>query len=60
MSSAVIHEQHSFRLRTTWISPQGSDMRNKLMANEVFKKRAINNFIELTGTCLRGDTLADD
>jgi heterodisulfide reductase subunit A-like polyferredoxin len=37
MGTAVIHEQHSCRLRVTWINPQHSDVRDKLMANEVFK-----------------------
>jgi hypothetical protein len=38
MDTSVIHEQHSFRLRITWIRPQRSDVRDKLMANEVFKR----------------------
>jgi hypothetical protein len=40
MGTAVIYEQHRFRLRITWISPQRSDVRDKPMPNEVFKKRA--------------------
>jgi hypothetical protein len=47
MGTAVIHEQHSFRLRITWISPQRSAMRDKLMANEVFKKRAIDLWLSI-------------
>jgi hypothetical protein len=42
MGTAVVHEQHSFRLIITWISLQRSGVRDKLMANEVFKKRAID------------------
>jgi hypothetical protein len=42
MGNAVIHERHSFRLRMTWISPKRSDVRDKLIANEVFKKRVID------------------
>jgi hypothetical protein len=41
IGTTVIHEQYSFRLKITWISMQGSDVGDKLMANEVFKKRAI-------------------
>jgi hypothetical protein len=47
MGTAGIHEQHNFRLRITWISPRRSDMRDKLMANEVFKKRAIDIWLNI-------------
>jgi hypothetical protein len=47
LGTAVIHEQHSFRLRITWISPQRSDVRDRLMANEVFKKLAIDIWLSM-------------
>jgi hypothetical protein len=55
MSTAVLHEQHSFRLIITWISPQRSDVQDKLMANEVFKKRAIDIWL---GIALNREILA--
>jgi hypothetical protein len=47
MGTAVIHEQHSIRLRIIWISSQQSDVRDWLMANEVFKKRAIDIWLSI-------------
>jgi hypothetical protein len=45
--TAVIHGQHSFCVRITWISPQGSDVRDKLMANAVFNKLAIGIWLNI-------------
>jgi hypothetical protein len=47
MGTAVIHEQHSFRLRIAWISPQRIDLRDKLTANKVFKKLAIDMWLSI-------------
>jgi hypothetical protein len=47
MGTTIIYEQHSFRFRITWISPHGSDVRDKLMANEVFKKQAIDIWLSI-------------
>jgi hypothetical protein len=55
MGTAVIHGQHSFCLRITWIHSQRSDMRDKLVANEVFKKRAIGIWLSIA---LNQETLA--
>jgi hypothetical protein len=55
MGIAVIHEQHSFLLRITWISPQRSDVRDQLMANEVFKRRVIDIWLNIA---LNQETLA--
>jgi hypothetical protein len=55
MGTAVIHEQHSVRLGITWISPHRSDVRDKLMVYEVFKKRAIDIWLSIA---LNQDILA--
>jgi hypothetical protein len=55
MGTAVIHEQRSFRLRITWIRPQRSDVWDRLMANEVFKKGAIDIWL---GIALNQEILA--
>jgi hypothetical protein len=47
LGTTVIHEQHSFCLRITWISPQPSDVRDNLIPNEVFKKRAIDPWLSI-------------
>jgi hypothetical protein len=47
MGTAVIHEQYSFRFIIAWISPQRTDVRDKLIANEVFKRLAIGIWVSI-------------